>query len=122
MDNKIKTVGEELNARLGRFVEQLAKTESMADLPKVVTVRRVKLDLRPRPFSAKELKAIRLRLGVSQALFAEYLGVSSSTLQDWEQGRHEVTGPVCRLLGEMMGDIPAWSKRLKDLATVAPAD
>lgn len=119
-DNR-PSVGEELTARLGRFVDKLEKAESLSELPKVVTVRRVKLDLRPRPFSAKELQAIRHSLGVSQAIFAEYLGVSISALQDWEQGRHEVTGPVCRLLVEILRDTPAWSQRLKELAKVDEA-
>jgi len=111
-------VGQELTKRLGRFVEKLEKTSSVADIPKLVTVRRVKLDLRPRPFSGGELQSIRRSLGVSQAVLAEYLGVSVSTIRDWEQGRTEVSGPVCRLLAEMNKDIAGWSHQLKQLATV----
>jgi putative transcriptional regulator len=40
----------------------------------------------------------RLKLGQSQADFAEMLGVSVRTLQDWEQGRREPSGAAKALL------------------------
>jgi putative transcriptional regulator len=40
----------------------------------------------------------RLRMGLSQREFAQLLGVSARTLQDWEQGRREPTGAARMLL------------------------
>ncbi len=40
----------------------------------------------------------RLNMGLSQQAFAELLGVSARTLQDWEQGRREPTGAARMLL------------------------
>ncbi|MDE2452390.1 MAG: helix-turn-helix domain-containing protein [Burkholderiales bacterium] len=40
----------------------------------------------------------RARVGLSQQEFAELLGVSARTLQDWEQGRREPTGAARTLL------------------------
>ena len=40
----------------------------------------------------------RKRMGLSQQDFAELLGVSPRTLQDWEQGRREPTGAARMLL------------------------
>lgn len=40
----------------------------------------------------------RASVGMSQHEFAELLGVSSRTLQDWEQGRREPTGAARMLL------------------------
>lgn len=40
----------------------------------------------------------RARSGLSQLEFAELLGVSPRTLQDWEQGRREPTGAARTLL------------------------
>jgi putative transcriptional regulator len=40
----------------------------------------------------------RARSGLSQLEFAELLGVSARTLQDWEQGRREPTGAARTLL------------------------
>lgn len=41
---------------------------------------------------------IRERTGLSQARFAELLGVSPRTLQDWEQGRRAPSGAARTLL------------------------
>ena len=40
----------------------------------------------------------RASIGLSQQEFAELLGVSARTLQDWEQGRREPTGAARTLL------------------------
>ncbi len=47
------------------------------------------------PSSAKE---IRQQLQLSQAAFAGLMGVSLRTVQDWEQGRREPSGPAKSLL------------------------
>ncbi len=41
---------------------------------------------------------IRKRMGLSQAAFAGLMGVSVRTVQDWEQGRREPSGPARSLL------------------------
>ena len=38
------------------------------------------------------------KLGLSQSKFATLLGISQDTLQNWEQGRREPTGPAKVLL------------------------
>ena len=40
----------------------------------------------------------RAKVGLSQQEFADLLGVSARTLQDWEQGRREPTGAAKTLL------------------------
>ena len=42
--------------------------------------------------------AARAKTGLSQQDFANLLGVSTRTLQDWEQGRREPTGAAKTLL------------------------
>ncbi len=49
-------------------------------------------------FSARDIARIRRRLGLSQEAFAALIGVSSRTLQEWEQGRRRPTGPANSLL------------------------
>jgi putative transcriptional regulator len=43
-------------------------------------------------------KVIRRKLKLSQAAFAALMGVSLRTVQDWEQGRREPSGPAKSLL------------------------
>ena len=45
-----------------------------------------------------DIKGIRLRLKKSQSEFAIMIGVSVSTLQNWEQGRRSPEGPARALL------------------------
>ena len=49
-------------------------------------------------FVPDDVKSIRQRLGKSQSEFALMIGVSVSTLQNWEQGRRVPEGPARALL------------------------
>jgi putative transcriptional regulator len=44
------------------------------------------------------IKGVRKQLHLSQSEFALMIGVSTSTLQNWEQGRREPDGPAKALL------------------------
>ena len=41
-----------------------------------------------------DIARLRGKLGLSQSRFAGILGISLDTLQNWEQGRREPTGPA----------------------------
>lgn len=45
-----------------------------------------------------DIVKVRGKLGLSQSKFAAVLGISADTLQNWEQGRREPTGPAKVLL------------------------
>ncbi len=49
-------------------------------------------------FDPADIKRIRRSLGKSQSEFAMMIGVSVSTLQNWEQGRRNPEGPARALL------------------------
>jgi putative transcriptional regulator len=49
-------------------------------------------------FPLMEVQAIRAKTGLSQSGFAQVLGVSRRTLENWEQGRRYPTGPARTLL------------------------
>ena len=49
-------------------------------------------------FTAQEIKEIRNNTGLTQVLFAKYMGVSVKTVESWEAGRNHPDGAACRLL------------------------
>ncbi|WP_347252373.1 DNA-binding transcriptional regulator [Legionella sp.] len=49
-------------------------------------------------FTAHEIKLLRLKEHVSQAVFAKYLNTSSSTIKQWEQGEKRPRGTSLKLL------------------------
>lgn len=49
-------------------------------------------------YTTTEIKTIRKNMGLTQALFAAYMGVSKKTVEAWERGINKPTGPACRLL------------------------
>ena len=49
-------------------------------------------------YSNVEIKEIRKKVGMTQNVFASYMGVSKKTVEAWESGRTHPTGPAFRLL------------------------
>lgn len=52
----------------------------------------------PDAYSAEAVKALRARLGVSQAVLAVVLNTSRSAVRQWEQGVRKPSGSALRLL------------------------
>lgn len=48
--------------------------------------------------SASKIKKIRITSGVSQAVFAKVLNVSSAAIKQWERGERNPSGPALKLL------------------------
>jgi len=73
--------------------KQLAKWEKSRNLGKEILqgIRDLKAGRIGRRYTTESYPIVRARekSGLSQAQFAELLGVSVRTLQDWEQGRRE---------------------------------
>lgn len=51
-----------------------------------------------REYNNKEIREIRNRAGMTQSVFASYMGVSKKTVEAWENGRTHPTGPAYRLM------------------------
>jgi putative transcriptional regulator len=47
---------------------------------------------------------MRRTMGLSQRVFAKLVGVSVKTLQNWEQGRRQPSGPAVVLLTVLVAD------------------
>jgi putative transcriptional regulator len=55
-------------------------------------------------FRSEEIRAIRKNTGMTQVLFAKYMGVSDKTVEAWEAGRNHPEGTACRLLSMTQKD------------------
>jgi putative transcriptional regulator len=49
-------------------------------------------------YTAAEIRRMRAKLRVSQAVFAAYMNVGKTTVQQWEQGQKKPNGPSLKLL------------------------
>jgi putative transcriptional regulator len=61
-------------------------------------LREIKAGEHGRVVNVPDIGGFRERTGLSQARFAQLLGVSVRTLQDWEQGRRAPSGAARTLL------------------------
>lgn len=82
--------------------KELIQWEAERDLGREILegVRDIKAGRTGRRFTAASFPIVRARekSGLSQSRFAELLGVSVRTLQEWEQGRREPSGAAKTLL------------------------
>ena len=74
----------------------MAKRDSGREILK--GLREIKRSHHGRVVNIPSVASIREKTGLSQARFAELLGVSPRTLQDWEQGRRAPSGAARTLL------------------------
>jgi len=107
------SVGSKIVRRLKDFSDAL---EESTDIPERFTCRSIRLNLKPQPYGPELVKETRALLGASQAIFAEFLGISTSTLQDWEQGLKSPKKIACRLMDEIRCNPEYWLARLRELA------
>ena len=117
-DKGMLSAEEKIIQGLKGFADALEKDE---DLAKRFTCRKVVLNLEPLPYLPDSVKEVRKTLGLSQALFAKFIGVSASTVQSWERGEREPSLIACRFMDEIMNDPKLFRKRFTDLASPAGA-
>jgi putative transcriptional regulator len=113
------SVGKEMVRRLREFKKALENKEVISEQ---FTCKRLVLDLQPTPYEPAMVKKTRKSLGVSQALFAQFLGVSAQTVRAWEQGVNLPNDMACRFLDEIRADPKYWRHRLYRLASVKTTD
>ncbi|MGH8614262.1 MAG: helix-turn-helix domain-containing protein [Gammaproteobacteria bacterium] len=76
----------------------MAKSKRNIGLEILQGLREIKCGEYGRVINVPDIAGIRERTGLSQARFAQLLGVSVRTLQDWEQGRRAPSGAARTLL------------------------
>lgn len=82
-----------------RFDDLVASMQQGADhAAGKITARTHQLTTRAAAFSGEEIAAIRKRMNVSQAVFADLLNVPKATAVSWERGLRSPSGAAVRLL------------------------
>lgn len=82
------------------FAELKQSLQEMVDhsAGKRADLRTTTLPRPPKALSSREISEIRGKLNVSQSVFARLLNISVKTVQSWEQGTGNPSGPSLKLL------------------------
>jgi putative transcriptional regulator len=112
-DEKLSPAGAEIVGALTEFRDALR--EGSRAVAKKFTVRTVELKVKPQLYSGKDVESVRRMLGLSQALFAQFLGVSPHAVRAWENGGKTPSGVVRRFLDEICVHPDYWKDRLRQL-------
>jgi DNA-binding transcriptional regulator YiaG len=95
-------------------LREMAEFATSGEPPeKRYTTRHLTLDLEPEEYTADKVRATREVFGLSQPLFAKFLGVEVSALRHWEQGIRSPSAVVRRFLDEMNATPDHWRGRIE---------
>ena len=79
------------------------------------TVRQVVAVDPPPPITPAKVREIRESLGLSQPVFADFLGTATSTVRSWEQGQKRPSPMARRFLGLIAADPAYWNGRFRSI-------
>ena len=79
------------------------------------TVRKVVVVVPPPQLGPDDVRKTREVLGVSQPVFADFLGTSPSTIRSWEQGQKPPSPMARRLLGLIASDPTYWRGQFRSM-------
>ena len=68
-----------------------------------------KITLRIAPiteYAPADIKQLRIKAGMTQRSFAEFMGVSIKTVEAWESGKTHPSGTACRLMEVLSKEEP----------------
>jgi putative transcriptional regulator len=94
------------------FEEAIEAMRSGDQLEKRFTVRTYKADFTPGLYGPDDVRRVRGLLGMSQVVFARFLGVGANTVRSWEQGVRPPSAIARRFMGEIEADPGYWRRRI----------
>jgi DNA-binding transcriptional regulator YiaG len=97
---------------VGAFEEAIALMRTGDPLERHFTVRTYKAEFTPRDYGPDDVRRVRGLLGMSQVLFAGFLGVDANTVRSWEQGTRPPSAIARRFMDEIEGDPEHWRQRI----------
>jgi DNA-binding transcriptional regulator YiaG len=102
---------------VGGFEEAIALMRTGEPVERHFTVRTYKAKFTPRDYGPDDVRRVRGLLGMSQVLFAEFLGVDANTVRSWEQGTRPPSPIARRFMDEIEGDPEHGRRRIVQQAT-----
>jgi putative transcriptional regulator len=78
------------------------------------TVRSYRFDFSAHEYGPEDVRSVRQALGLSQPLFADFLGVDASTVRSWEQSTRPPSSIARRFMDEITADPDYWRERLRE--------
>ena len=92
------------------------------DIAQAYNCHKVLLELEPTPYDPDVVRRTRQVLRASQAIFAQFLGVSVQAVRAWEQGSKEPSDIACRFMDEIRSNPDYWRDRLRRLVRPKTAE
>jgi putative transcriptional regulator len=105
------SVGAEILEALEEVRDALNSGEALEDR---FTVRSYRFDFAARDYSSDDVRSVRQLLGLSQPLFADFLGVDASTVRSWEQGTRPPSPIARRFMDELAVNPEYWRGRIRE--------
>jgi putative transcriptional regulator len=91
------------NSFADKLIESARQAEAHSTGEK--KLRRYEVELLPLPvYSASEIRSLRNRLNLTQAVMAGVIGVSQKTIESWETGTRKPNGAALRVMKELDTD------------------
>ena len=87
-----------------------------------LTARTYRADFAAAVYGPDDVRRVRGVLGMSQAVFARFLGVDANTVRSWEQGTRPPSTIARRFMGEIESDPDYWKRRVGQCLGAASED
>ncbi len=99
------------------FEEAIEAMRGKETAERRLTVRTYHVEFVRPVYGPDDVRRVRNLLGMSQVVFARFLGVEANTIRSWEQGSRLPSAIARRFMGEIEADPVYWRKRVaKSLA------
>jgi putative transcriptional regulator len=118
-EQELSEVDREIIGALTDFRDTL---RARTPLESKYTVRHVMVVVPPPQIGPEDVKRTREALGLSQPVFADFLGTSLSTIRSWEQGQKPPSPMARRLLGLIATDPTYWKSQFCSMAETRGAE
>lgn len=106
---KLSPAGSKIVSAFREVIEQM---RSGGPVEKQISIRTYKAEFTCRDYGPDDVHRVRRLLGMSQVLFARFLGVDPNTVRSWEQGARLPSPIARRFMGEIEEDPEYWRRRI----------